>query len=90
MQSMLSPHSWECRHRAEPEVTTTVTDKVYFDLAAGGKPVGRVVIGLFGNIVPKTTANFVALGSAICHGISMGCRILWNLSSIAADLFTST
>ena len=64
---MLYAHSWECRHRAEPEVTTTVTDKVYFDLAAGGKPVGRIVIGLFGNIVPKTTANFVALGIAICQ-----------------------
>ncbi|KAL3160485.1 hypothetical protein ABBQ32_010796 [Trebouxia sp. C0010 RCD-2024] len=49
--------------RAEPEVTTTVTDKVFFDLAVGGKPVGRVVIGLFGNIVPKTTANFVALAT---------------------------
>lgn len=56
-----------CCHRAEPEVTTTVTDKVFFDLAVGGKPAGRVVIGLFGNIVPKTTANFVALGRLKCH-----------------------
>ena len=47
---------------AEPSVTTTVTDKVFFDLAVGGKPAGRVVIGLFGNIVPKTAANFVGLG----------------------------
>ena len=39
-----------------------MTDKVFFDLAEGGKPVGRVVIGVFGNIVPKTAANFVALG----------------------------
>ena len=50
--------------RAEPSVTTTVTDKVYFDLTVGGKPAGRVVIGVFGNIVPKTAANFVALGRA--------------------------
>lgn len=56
--------------RAEPEVTTTVTDKVFFDLAVGGKPVGRVVIGLFGDIVPKTTANFVALGKVTCHVVS--------------------
>ena len=81
MQSVLSDHYWECRRRAEPEVTTTVTDKVFFDLAAGGKPVGRVVIGLFGNIVPKTTANFVALGNAICHGIT---------ASVAADSMTRT
>ena len=65
--------------RAEPEVTTTVTDKVFFDLAVGGKPVGRVVIGLFGNIVPKTTANFVALGKVTCHAVS----------SVAADSMTS-
>ncbi len=51
------------RCRAEPSVTTTVTDKVFFDLTAGGKPAGRVVIGVFGDIVPKTAANFVALGN---------------------------
>lgn len=68
---MSSAHIWKRRLRAEPEVTTTVTDKVFFDLAAGGKPVGRVVIGLFGNIVPKTTANFVALGNARCHAITI-------------------
>ena len=50
---------------AEPSVTTTVTDKVFFDLAVGGKPAGRVVIGLFGNIVPKTAANFVSLGKVV-------------------------
>ena len=38
-----------------------VTDKVYFDLEVGGKPAGRVVIGLFGKAVPKTTENFKAL-----------------------------
>ena len=81
MQSVLSAHFWQCRHRAEPEVTTTVTDKVFFDLAAGGKPVGRVVIGLFGNIVPKTTANFVALGNAIRHAIT---------TNIATTSVTST
>lgn len=49
--------------RAEPSVTTTVTDKVFFDLTVGGKPAGRVVIGVFGDIVPKTAANFVALAT---------------------------
>ena len=42
-----------------------MTDKVYFDLVSGGKPAGRVVIGLYGEVVPKTTANFVALGRYI-------------------------
>lgn len=31
------------------------------DLSYGGEPAGRVVLGLFGNDVPKTVANFVAL-----------------------------
>lgn len=44
-----------------------MTDKVYFDLVSGGKSAGRVVIGLYGEVVPKTTANFVALGRYMQH-----------------------
>ena len=38
-----------------------VTQKVYFDLQAGDEPLGRVILGLYGNDVPKTAANFAAL-----------------------------
>jgi peptidyl-prolyl cis-trans isomerase B (cyclophilin B) len=40
-----------------------ITDRVYFDIEQGGKKLGRVVIGLYGKVVPKTAANFKALAS---------------------------
>lgn len=38
-----------------------VTQKVYFDVEIGGESAGRVVMGLFGETVPKTAENFRAL-----------------------------
>merc|ERR1711861_11539 len=44
---------------AEPKVTK----KVFFDIEMGGKPAGKIVIGLFGDAVPKTSENFRALAT---------------------------
>ena len=40
-----------------------VTDKVYFDVAIGDQAAGRVVIGLFGEVAPKTVENFKQLAT---------------------------
>ncbi|PRW57025.1 peptidyl-prolyl cis-trans isomerase B [Chlorella sorokiniana] len=46
---------------AEEQTLPAVTKKVYFDVEIGGQPAGRVVFGLFGDVVPKTAENFRAL-----------------------------
>ncbi len=38
-----------------------VTNKCYFDVQIGNAKPERIVIGLFGDVVPKTTANFLSL-----------------------------
>ena len=40
-----------------------ITDVVFFDIKIGDKDVGRITIGLFGDIVPKTVENFKQLAS---------------------------
>jgi cyclophilin family peptidyl-prolyl cis-trans isomerase len=35
--------------------------KVFFDMAVGGEPVGRIVMELRADVVPKTAENFRAL-----------------------------
>ncbi|KAK9361745.1 cyclophilin-like domain-containing protein [Lipomyces starkeyi] len=36
---------------------------VFFEIELGGKPLGKVVLGLYGGVVPKTAENFRALAT---------------------------
>ncbi|EKX48983.1 hypothetical protein GUITHDRAFT_68153 [Guillardia theta CCMP2712] len=40
---------------------TTVTQRCFFDVTIGGEPAGRIVMGLYGQQVPKTVNNFKCL-----------------------------
>ncbi|KAK9467629.1 Peptidyl-prolyl cis-trans isomerase B [Lipomyces arxii] len=48
---------------AASTVSPQVTTKVFFDVTQGGEPLGRIVMGLYGEVVPKTTENFRALAT---------------------------
>jgi peptidylprolyl isomerase len=47
--------------QAKQDNLEEITHKVFFDIDIDGVNAGRVVIGLFGNAVPKTVENFRAL-----------------------------
>ncbi|EMS61245.1 Peptidyl-prolyl cis-trans isomerase CYP20-3, chloroplastic [Triticum urartu] len=43
------------------DLQAKVTSKCFFDVEIGGERAGKVVIGLFGEVVPRTVDNFRAL-----------------------------
>ncbi|KAM0854995.1 hypothetical protein ACQ4PT_050055 [Festuca glaucescens] len=47
--------------QGDVELQAKVTSKCFFEVEIGGERVGKVVIGLFGEVVPQTVDNFRAL-----------------------------
>eukprot|EP00591_Stephanopyxis_turris_P002027 CAMPEP_0195524396 /NCGR_PEP_ID=MMETSP0794_2-20130614/24204_1 /TAXON_ID=515487 /ORGANISM="Stephanopyxis turris, Strain CCMP 815" /LENGTH=296 /DNA_ID=CAMNT_0040654607 /DNA_START=54 /DNA_END=944 /DNA_ORIENTATION=+ len=45
-----------------------ITKKAYFDISIDGQNAGRIVMGLYGSVVPKTVKNFAKL----CEGSERG------------------
>jgi len=52
-----------------------VTDRVYLDLVLDGQPLGRVELGLFGGVAPKTVANFKGLVEGQSFGGYKGSKV---------------
>lgn len=48
---------------AEAAKGPKITSKVFFDISHGDEPLGRIVMGLYGGTVPKTTENFRLLAT---------------------------
>jgi len=52
---------WKVLMEMEKQSDLQVTQKVFMEVAVDGDPIGKMVLGLYGNTVPKTTENFRAL-----------------------------
>ncbi len=49
--------------KPESQSLARITDRVFFDISFGGKNRSRIVVGLYGEVVPKTVENFKLLAT---------------------------
>jgi hypothetical protein len=59
---------------ARAYVDEVITHKVFLDVDIEGVQLGRIVIGLYGKVVPKTVENFRALCTGE-NGYSLGYKL---------------
>ncbi|KAG5648572.1 hypothetical protein DXG03_003183 [Asterophora parasitica] len=60
---VISLAAFFCAQPVDAGKSPRITNKVFFDITHGGKPLGRITIGLYGGTVPKTVENFRALAA---------------------------
>jgi len=57
-----------------------ITNRVYFDIQIGDKPVERITMGLFGKAMPKTVQNFVSLCESNAYAGTTFYRVLSGMT----------
>ena len=51
----------DVNHNLPVKPQATITSRVYFDVEIDRNPAGKIVMGLYGDVVPKTVENFKVL-----------------------------
>uniref|UniRef100_A0A803P166 Peptidyl-prolyl cis-trans isomerase n=1 Tax=Cannabis sativa TaxID=3483 RepID=A0A803P166_CANSA len=68
-----------------------VTHKVYFDIEMEGKPIGRIIMGLFGKTVPKTMGRLLNTMKKIFELFALAsCAYDYLLALVAGKVTSST
>lgn len=75
-----------------------VTNKVFFDIEIDGEKAGRIMMGLYGEVVPKTVANFLHLcrcdkgvgesGKELCYKGTIFHRVIPSFMVQGGDIVT--
>lgn len=59
-EERIDPQTWDAL-LVEERIVPDITKKVFMDITLSGEAAGRIEFGLYGDILPETTKNFVAL-----------------------------
>lgn len=77
----LSPDDDDMEGDGLAKVAAEITSRVYFDIDINQRPAGRIVMGLYGNVVPKTAKNFETLCAGTEKDAKTGMKLAYEGSS---------